>query len=124
MAIQDRKKQTFLCPVLFFTPVSVRSAIPNDPDANFFRISSRLFRRGSAGRTSTCERCYKFKNSFEKIGEKNCVFLLKIHTVSFCKNVIITLVFEKNANFFAENWQKLQKIVIITSTHEEDPTRR
>jgi hypothetical protein len=38
-------------------------------------------------------------------------------TVSFCKKiVIITLVFEKNANFFAENCQKLQKIVIITST--------
>jgi hypothetical protein len=30
--------------------------------------------------------------------------------------MIITLVFEKNANFFAENWQKSQKIVIITST--------
>jgi hypothetical protein len=26
------------------------------------------------------------------------------------------LVFKKNANFFAENWQKWQKIVIITST--------
>jgi hypothetical protein len=26
------------------------------------------------------------------------------------------LVFEKNANFFAENWQKSQKNVIITST--------
>jgi hypothetical protein len=35
-----------------------------------------------------------------------------------CKNYIITLVFEKNANFFAENWQKSQKIVIITSTPE------
>jgi hypothetical protein len=34
----------------------------------------------------------------------------------FCKNLMITLVFEKNANFFAENWQKSQKIVIITST--------
>jgi uncharacterized protein YwgA len=32
------------------------------------------------------------------------------------KNLILTLVFEKNANFFAENKQKLQKIVIITST--------
>jgi hypothetical protein len=32
-----------------------------------------------------------------------------------CKNLIITLVLEKNANFFAENCQKLQKIVIITS---------
>jgi hypothetical protein len=37
-------------------------------------------------------------------------------TASFCKNLIITLVFVKNANFFAENWQKSQKIVIITST--------
>jgi hypothetical protein len=33
-----------------------------------------------------------------------------------CKILIITLVFEKNANFFAENCQKSQKIVIITST--------
>jgi hypothetical protein len=30
--------------------------------------------------------------------------------------LIITWVFEKNANFFAENWQKSPKIVIITST--------
>jgi uncharacterized membrane-anchored protein len=37
-------------------------------------------------------------------------------TVSFCKNVIITLFFEKNAIFFAKNRQKSQKIVIITST--------
>jgi hypothetical protein len=37
-------------------------------------------------------------------------------TASICKNLIITLVFEKNANFFAENWQKSQKTVIITST--------
>jgi hypothetical protein len=34
---------------------------------------------------------------------------------TLCENCIITLVFEKNANFFAENWQKSQKIVIITS---------
>jgi hypothetical protein len=32
-----------------------------------------------------------------------------------CKILIITLVFEKNANFFAENCQKSQTIVIITS---------
>jgi hypothetical protein len=38
------------------------------------------------------------------------------NTASFCKNFIITLVFEKNANIFAGNWQKSQKIVIITST--------
>jgi hypothetical protein len=32
------------------------------------------------------------------------------------KSLIITLVFEKNAVFSAENWRKSQKIVIITST--------
>jgi hypothetical protein len=32
--------------------------------------------------------------------------------------MIITLGFEKNANFFAENWQKSPKIMIITSTPE------
>jgi hypothetical protein len=37
-----------------------------------------------------------------------------------CKFFIITLDFEKNANFFAENWQKSQKIVIITSTSETE----
>jgi hypothetical protein len=37
-------------------------------------------------------------------------------TAGFCKNLIITFVLEKNANFFAENWQKSQKIVKITST--------
>jgi hydrogenase maturation factor len=30
--------------------------------------------------------------------------------------VISTLAVEKNANFFVENWQKSQKIVIATST--------
>jgi hypothetical protein len=40
-------------------------------------------------------------------------------TASFCKNFIITLGFEKNANIFAENWQKSQKIVIIQSTPGE-----
>jgi hypothetical protein len=39
----------------------------------------------------------------------------------FCKNIIIILAFEKNANFFAENWQKSQKIVIITSTPGLEP---
>jgi hypothetical protein len=33
-----------------------------------------------------------------------------------CKNLIITLVFEKNADFFVENCRKSHKIVIITST--------
>jgi hypothetical protein len=35
---------------------------------------------------------------------------------NFCKNFIITLVFEKNAKFFAENSRKMQEIVIIIST--------
>jgi hypothetical protein len=38
-----------------------------------------------------------------------------------CKNLIITLVFEKNANFFAENRQKSQKIVFITSVPDFGP---
>jgi hypothetical protein len=36
--------------------------------------------------------------------------------LGFEKILIATLVFEKNANFFAENCRKSQKIVIITST--------
>jgi hypothetical protein len=37
-------------------------------------------------------------------------------TLIFCKNLITTLVFEKSGNFFANKWQKSEKIVIITST--------
>jgi hypothetical protein len=50
----------------------------------------------------------------ETFSEKIGVFDSK-QSKSFEK-LIITLVFEKNANFFAENWEKLKKIVIITST--------
>jgi hypothetical protein len=46
---------------------------------------------------------------------KNLAFLTK-NKAKLCKNLIIILVFEKNAKFFAENWQKPQKIAIITST--------
>jgi hypothetical protein len=46
---------------------------------------------------------------------KNWRFLLKTK-LTFEKYFIITLVFKKNANFFAENWEKSQEIVIITST--------
>jgi hypothetical protein len=60
------------------------------------------------------DRCYS--NIFaEKFGKNIGVFFAQT-TASFCKNEIITLVFEKNANFFAENWQNRQKIAIITST--------
>jgi hypothetical protein len=49
------------------------------------------------------------KNSAKKL-----VFLTR-NKAKFCKILIVTLVFKKNANFFAENWRKSQKIVIITS---------
>jgi hypothetical protein len=50
----------------------------------------------------------------KNFGEK-FAFLTQ-NKAKLCKNLIITLVFEKNANFFTENCQKSQKIVIITST--------
>jgi hypothetical protein len=56
-----------------------------------------------------------FKISSPKNLAKNWRFLLKL-LLFFWKKMILTLVYEKNANFFAENWQKSQKLVIITST--------
>jgi hypothetical protein len=53
---------------------------------------------------------FSTKNSAKKLA------FLTQNKAKLCKNWIITLVFEKNANFFAENWQKSQKIVIITTT--------
>jgi hypothetical protein len=44
---------------------------------------------------------------------------LKQNKAKLSEILIITLVLEKNANFFAENCQKLQKIVIITSVQSE-----
>jgi hypothetical protein len=49
-----------------------------------------------------------------KIGEK--MAFLTQNKAKLGKKLIITLVFEKNAIFFAENWRKSQKIVIVTST--------
>jgi hypothetical protein len=46
---------------------------------------------------------------------KKMAFLTQ-NKAKFWKNLIITLVFEKNANFFVENGRKSQKNVIITST--------
>jgi hypothetical protein len=46
---------------------------------------------------------------------KKLAFLTE-NKAKLCKMLIITLVLEKNANFFAKNCQKSQKIVIITST--------
>jgi hypothetical protein len=53
---------------------------------------------------------YSPKNSAKKLA------FLTQNKAKLCKMLIITLVFEKNANFFAKNCQKSQKIVIITST--------
>jgi hypothetical protein len=53
---------------------------------------------------------FSAKNSAKKLA------FLTENKAKLCKFLIITLVFEKNANFFAKNCQKSQKIVIITST--------
>jgi hypothetical protein len=45
-------------------------------------------------------------------------FLTQIKA-KICKILILTLAFEKNANFFAENCQKSPKIVIITLAQVE-----
>jgi hypothetical protein len=63
------------------------------------------------------DRCYELKKKFaEKIGGRiggRMAFMTK-NKAKLCKILIKTLFFEKNANFFAENGQKLQKIVVIT----------
>jgi hypothetical protein len=56
---------------------------------------------------------------FKIFSPKNFVTKLAFWTqnkAKLCKLLIITLVFEITANFFAKNGGKLQKIVIITST--------
>jgi hypothetical protein len=58
--------------------------------------------------------CYDFLNIFaDKFSEK--IAFLTQNKAKFCKKIIITLIFKTNANFFAENWENSQKIVIITS---------
>jgi hypothetical protein len=53
-----------------------------------------------------------FKYFLRKFQRKKLAFLTH-YKAKFWKFLSITLVFEKNAIFFAENWQKSQKIVII-----------
>jgi hypothetical protein len=53
-----------------------------------------------------------FKILSPKNSAKKLAFLTQ-NKAKLCKNWIITLVFEKNAKFFAENCQKSPKIVII-----------
>jgi hypothetical protein len=55
-----------------------------------------------------------FKKIRQKFGKK--LAFLTQNKAKICKILIITLVFEKNAIFFAENCRKSQKIMIITST--------
>jgi hypothetical protein len=50
------------------------------------------------------------KNSAKKLA------FLAQNKAKLLKNLIKTLVFEKNANYFAENCRKSPKIMIITST--------
>jgi hypothetical protein len=57
-----------------------------------------------------------FKFFRRKFQRKNWRFFFTQNKAKLCRILIITLVFEKNANFFAENCQKSPKIVIITST--------
>jgi hypothetical protein len=54
---------------------------------------------------------------------KKLAFLTQ-NKANLCKILIITLVFEKNANFFAKKWQKFQKFVIITLTPGEKQEQR
>jgi hypothetical protein len=61
------------------------------------------------------DRCYDFLNIFAKTFGKKSAFFTQ-NKAKLCKHWIITLVFKKNAIFFAENWRKSRKIVIITST--------
>jgi hypothetical protein len=56
-----------------------------------------------------------FEIFLPKNSEKKLAFFTQ-NKAKLCTILIITLVFEKNANFFAENCRKSQKIVIITST--------
>jgi hypothetical protein len=63
----------------------------------------------------TWDRCYDFKMIFANFLAKKLAFLTQ-SIGKLCKILIITSVFDKNANFFAENCRKSQKIVIITST--------
>jgi hypothetical protein len=53
---------------------------------------------------------------FEKKNSAKKLVFLTQNKAKLFKILIITLVFEKNANFFAKNEQKMQKLVIITST--------
>jgi hypothetical protein len=56
-----------------------------------------------------------FKIFLPKNLAKHLAFFIQ-NKAYLCKKLIVTLVLEKNANFFEENCRKSQKTVIITST--------
>jgi hypothetical protein len=60
---------------------------------------------------TTRDQCYDFLNIFAEKNRAKKLAFLPLSAASFCKNVIITLVFEENANFFrrklAKNRRKL-----------------
>jgi hypothetical protein len=63
----------------------------------------------------TRDRCYDFLNILsEKFGEKIGVF--NTNQSKLFKEFDHNIGFGEKRHFFAENWQKSQKIVIITST--------
>jgi hypothetical protein len=73
--------------------------------------NGRIFAQsGHPGTDVMVLKIFSPKNSAKKL-----VFLTQ-NKAKLCKIWIITLIFEKNANFFVENGRKSQKIVIITST--------
>jgi hypothetical protein len=69
----------------------------------------------SAATNNSWNRCYDFKNIFVKKFSKNIGFFRT--TASFRKKMIITLVFEKNANFFRQNFSKIAE----NCDHNIDP---
>jgi hypothetical protein len=76
------------------------------------RKSDEKIRRGhvDAGTDVMIKKIFSPKNFAKKLA------FLTLNKAKLCKSFIITLIFEKNAKFFAENCQKSQKIMIITST--------
>jgi hypothetical protein len=83
--------------------------------APFKALNSKPCRQGDQG-----PMLWLFKYFRRKIQQK--MSFLTQNKANF-KKLIITLVFEKNANFFAQNCQKSQKIVIITSVPDSAKIR-
>jgi hypothetical protein len=64
----------------------------------------------------TKDQCYDFLNIFAEKFSKNIFAFFAQTTASFCKNCDNNIGVSEKRPFFAENWQKSQKIVFITST--------